>query len=226
MTTGAGSPDATEAHRQAFIQAHAAVGQPPLVPEVRLWLASDVTALWLATEADLERQGVPPPYWAFCWAGGQAVARYVLDHPETVRGLRVLDFAAGGGVAAIAAARAGAQSVEACEIDPYATSAMALNVALNDVSVSLLAQDVVGAMDRAWDVVLAGDVCYERPMADRVIPWLRALAGRGTRVLLGDPGRAYLPAQGLSTLACYDVAVSRDLEDRDVRATTVHALLP
>nr|WP_207160344.1 methyltransferase [Rhodospirillum rubrum] len=203
-----------------------AITTPPLLPEMSLYLATEVTPLWEATEVALERHGVPPPYWAFCWAGGQALARHLIDHPEIVRGRRVLDFAAGCGVCAIASALAGAKAVDAAEIDSFALAAIALNTTLNKVAVTALDGDVIGTLDRCWDVVLAGDVCYERPMADRVIPWLRALAGRGTKVLLADPGRAYLPKSGLSALATYEVPVSRDLEDRDIRSTTVYALLP
>ncbi|ABC21377.1 class I SAM-dependent methyltransferase [Rhodospirillum rubrum] len=210
----------------AFVLAGTAITTPPLLPEMSLYLATEVTPLWEATEVALERHGVPPPYWAFCWAGGQALARHLIDHPEIVRGRRVLDFAAGCGVCAIASALAGAKAVDAAEIDSFALAAIALNATLNKVAVTSLDGDVIGALDRGWDVVLAGDVCYERPMADRVIPWLRALAGRGTKVLLADPGRAYLPGTGLSALATYEVPVSRDLEDRDIRSTTVYALLP
>jgi predicted nicotinamide N-methyase len=178
--------------RAIFVRAHTALAAPPLVPEVRLYLASEVTPLWEATEATLAAAYVPPPYWAFAWPGGQALARYVLDHRETVQGKRVLDFAAGSGVTAIAAARAGAAAVEAAEIDAIAIAALALNAATNEAAVTCTDADLVGS-DGGWDVVLAGDVCYERPMAERVTPWLQQLARRGAVVLLGDPGRAYLP---------------------------------
>jgi predicted nicotinamide N-methyase len=211
---------------RTFIESQTAIVHPPLLPEIALRLATEVTPLWEATEAMLETSGMAPPFWAFCWAGGQALARHVLDNPETVRGRRVLDFAAGGGVCGIAAVLAGAKAVEGNEIDPMAMVAMEMNAALNGVTLAPREGDVVGALDRVWDVVLAGDVCYERPMADRVIPWLRALAARGTRVLVADPGRAYLPKQGLSALSTHTVPVSRELEDRDFRETTVYALLP
>ncbi|WP_413208169.1 class I SAM-dependent methyltransferase [Rhodospirillum sp. A1_3_36] len=211
---------------RTFLETNTAEARPPLVPEIRLRLATEITPLWQATEIVLEKEGVPPPFWAFCWAGGQALARHVLDHPETVRGRRVLDFAAGCGVCGIAAALAGAKAVEGNEIDPVAMEAMSMNAALNGVDLLPQEGDVVGSLDRVWDVVLAGDVCYEKPLAERVIPWMRALAARGTRVLIADPGRSYLPSQGLSALATYSVPVSRELEDRDIRETTVYALLP
>ncbi len=211
----------------AFIVAQTAVTTAPLVPEIHLHLATAVTPLWQATEATLERDNLPPPYWAFAWPGGQALARYVLDHPECVRGRRVLDFAAGCGIGALAAARAGAVSVAAAEIDHVAAAAMALNARLNGTAVTLIDHDLTGSVDDAaarWDVVLAGDVFYEKPMADRVEPWLRGLVRRGVRVLIADPGRAYVPKAGLAEIGRYTVPTSRDLEDRDSRETVVYAL--
>lgn len=205
----------------AFIVAHTAVAAPPLCPEIRLRLATEVTPLWQATEAELALANLPPPYWAFCWVGGQALARWLLDNPESVRGRRILDFAAGGGVAGIAAALAGAARIEAAEIDPLAAAAIALNAALNGVAIEVLTDDIVGGAGR-WDVVLAGDVCYERPMAERVFAWLRRLAGEGAVVLLGDPGRDYLPSDGLEPLARYRVPTSRELEDREERIGVVY----
>jgi predicted nicotinamide N-methyase len=209
----------------AFVRAQTAVTAPPLVPEILLHLATRITPLWEATEATLAAANVPPPYWAFAWPGGQALSRYVLDHPETVRGLRVLDFAAGCGIGAIAAAKAGAQSVIASDIDPIATAVIALNAALNGVTISTTTADLSREPDRAWQVVIAGDVCYERPMAEAILPWLRRLAGRGVEVLMADPGRAYLPATGLEEIACYHVPTSLELEDRTVRTTRVLRLL-
>jgi predicted nicotinamide N-methyase len=204
----------------AFVRAETVIAAPPLVPEIRLHLASEVVPLWQATEETLTRHGLPPPYWAFAWPGGQAIARYVLDHPESLRGARVLDFAAGSGLAAIAAAKAGAVSVAAAEIDEFALAAIVLNAGLNNVSVETIGEDVVGRPS-AWDIVLAGDVCYERPMAEQVARWFAALAAAGTEVLMADPGRAYLPRQGLVELARYDVPTSLDLEDRKQRETVV-----
>jgi predicted nicotinamide N-methyase len=209
----------------AFVAAQTVLATPPLVPEIRLHLATEITPLWQATEARLAESGVAPPYWAFAWPGGQAVARHILDHPALVAGKRVLDFAAGSGLAAIAAAMAGAASVEAAEIDALACAAIALNAAANGVVVACRAADLVDGPG-AWDVVLAGDVCYERPMAERVMPWLRRLAGRGTLVLMGDPGRNYLPASGLAEVARLVVPTSRELEDRTERETVIWRVLP
>ena len=210
---------------EAFLRANTAVATAPLVPEIPLHLATEITPIWQATEAWLEREGVAPPFWAFAWPGSVAVARMLLDRPELVRGKRVLDFAAGCGLAAIAAARAGAASVEAAEIDPLAVAAIRLNAELNGAEVAALAGDVVG-QPRRWDQVVAGDVCYEAPMAQRILPWLRRLAAAGAEVWLADPGRAYVPAEGLETLARVAVPVTRELEDRDVREVTVSRLLP
>ena len=209
----------------AFVAAQTVLATPPLVPEIRLHLATEITPLWQATEARLAESGVAPPYWAFAWPGGQAVARHLLDHPALVAGKRVLDFAAGSGLAAIAAAMAGAASVEAAEIDALACAAIALNAAANGVAVACRAADLVDGPG-AWDVVLAGDVCYERPMAERVMPWLRRLAGTGALVLMGDPGRNYLPASGLAEVARLVVPTSRELEDRTERETVIWRVLP
>lgn len=217
-----------QAHLAEFIQAQTAIASPPLVPELRLHLATEVTKLWQATEATLAQSNLPPPYWAFAWPGGQALARYVLDHPETVRGRRVLDFAAGCGLGALAALRAGAAAATAAEIDGVAAKAIALNARLNNMTVASTADDLTEREPREaardWDVVLAGDVFYERPMAEAVEPWLRDVARRGVRVLVADPGRAYLPKAGLAELARYTVPTSRDLEDRETRETVVYAL--
>lgn len=209
---------------EAFVRANTAVAVPPLTPEIRLHLASEVVPLWEASEEELAAQGLPPPFWAFAWPGGQALARYILDHPQTVVGQRVLDFAAGSGLQAIAAALAGAARIEAGEIDPFAGAAIRLNAALNGAALEVVLDDLVGRDDGRWDVVLAGDVFYERPMAERVEPWLRRLAARGTLVLLGDPGRSYLPRNGLERLIAYSVKTSLDLEDTDVRNTVVWQL--
>ena len=204
-----------------FIRANTRLEAPPLVPEVRLHLASEVVPLWEATEEELARQGLPPPFWAFAWAGGQALARYLIDHPEVVRGKRVLDFAAGSGLQGIAAGLAGARSVEAVEIDAFACAACRLNAAANGVEITVTGADIVGSDNPGWDVVLAGDVCYERPAAERITAWLRGLANDDCLVLLGDPGRTYLPRQGLERLIAYGVKTSRELEDSDLRNAVV-----
>ena len=206
---------------RGFVRANTVLARPPLVPEVALHLASEVVPLWQATEEDLEKSGLPPPFWAFAWAGGQALARFLLDNPEQVAGKRVLDFAAGSGVQGIAAALAGAARVEASEIDSFALAALALNAEANGVALTLSDDDLVGCLEADWEVVLAGDVCYERPMAGRVAAWLGALAGRGVTVLMGDPGRSYLPRAGLEKLARYAVPTTRELEDSDLRNAVV-----
>jgi predicted nicotinamide N-methyase len=209
-----------------FVRRNTAIGAPPLVPEIRLHLAVEITPIWQATEETLSRTGLTPPFWAFAWAGGQALARFLLDHGGLVAGRALLDFGAGSGLVAIAAAKAGADPVLAAEIDPFAAAAIAANAALNEAEVATTTHDLVDTAQTRWEIVTAGDVCYERAMADRVIPWLRALAGQGALVLLGDPGRAYLPAAGLRERARYLVPVSRELEDRDFRDTVVWEVLP
>ena len=205
----------------AFVRDNTAIERPPLVPEIRLHLASEVVPLWQATEEDLAAKGLPPPYWAFAWAGGQALARFLLDQPDWVAGKRVLDFAAGSGVQGIAAGLAGAARVEACEIDRFALAALALNAELNGVALELRDEDVLEIPNPGWEVVLAGDVCYERPMAARVAAWLGGLVRQGVTVLMGDPGRSYLPEIGLTRLARYAVQTSRELEDTDLRNAVV-----
>ena len=209
-----------------FVRRNTAITAPPLVPEIRLYLATEVTPIWLATEETLARSRLPPPFWAFAWAGGQALARYLLDHPVKVAGRSVLDFGAGSGLVAIAAAKAGAASVVAAEIDQFAGAAISENATLNDVEIAVQTADLLGTANSRWDVVTAGDVCYERRMAERAMTWLRMLAARGTLVLLGDPGRAYLPAEGLIERARYLVPTSRELEDRETRETIVWEVLP
>jgi predicted nicotinamide N-methyase len=203
-----------------FILANTAELSPPHVPELRLRLADEAHDLWRHTEEELAETGLPPPFWAFAWAGGQGLARYVLNHPEIVRGKRVLDFAAGSGLVGIAARIAGAGLVEASDIDPFSHAAIGINAALNGVSVDIAAADLIGE-DRGWDVVLAGDVFYDEKFATRLTPWLLALKARGALVLVGDPGRYYLPKKGLEQMAVYEVQVSRALEDDEVKRTTV-----
>lgn len=204
-----------------FIRANTRLEAPPLVPEVKLHLAGEVVPLWEATEEELAKQGLPPPFWAFAWAGGQALARYLLDHPEVVRGKRVLDFAAGSGIVGVAACLAGAGAVDAADIDAFACAACRLNAAANGVAVTVIEEDIVGCGNPGWDVVLAGDVCYERPAAERITAWLRDLASERCLVLLGDPGRTYLPRQGLERVIAYGVKTSRELEDSDLRNAVV-----
>jgi len=210
--------------RAAFIRANTLLATAPLVPELSLWLATEITPIWQATEDWLRESGTEPPFWAFAWPGGQALARHILDHPESVAGKRVLDFAAGCGIAAIAAARAGAALVEAAEIDALAAAAIALNATANGVAVAATAEDMVGAACR-WDVIMCGDVCYEAPMTGHILPWLRRMAA-GADVWLADPGRAYLPRERLVAFARLLVPTTRELEDRTERQVTLFRLMP
>jgi len=205
---------------QGFIRTNTRLLPVPHAPEIVLHVADDSTALWHQTEDQLGEIGLPPPFWAFAWAGGQALARYVLDRPATVAGRRVLDFAAGSGLAGIAAAKAGAAWVEAVDIDAFALAAIGLNATANNVLIAATQEDLIGR-DGGWDVVLAGDVCYERDMAEAVSDWLAGLTQRGATVLIGDPGRAYLPRGRLESLATYQITTTRDLEDAEVKRTSV-----
>ena len=210
-------------HPDEFIIAHTRPGTAPLVPEIQLRLASAITPIWQATEDWLAERNIAPPFWAFAWPGSQALARHVLDHPEAVTGKRVLDFAAGGGLAAIACAMAGAARVEAAEIDVLADAAIRLNAAANGVSVHI-AGDVVGQACR-WDLILCGDVCYEAPMTERIVPWLRRLAATA-EVWMADPGRSYTPQTGLAPFAHVTVPTTLELEDQLMRQVTLSRILP
>ena len=199
-----------------------------MVPEFKLWLATEYVPIWQATEAWLEEQNVDPPYWAFCWPGGQAIARYLLDNPELVHGKRVIDFAAGSGVSSMAAARAGALSVIANDIDALSLVAARLNGEANNLAFDVSAEDWLAGPDGApeADVVIAGDVCYDREMSVRALAGLRSHARLGRLVLLGDPGRNYFSAQGLEERARYDIPTSLQLENRGMRETVVWRVLP
>ena len=213
---------------EGFIRANTALEAPAMVPEFRLWLASKYVPIWQATEAWLEEQNVDPPYWAFCWPGGQAIARYLLDNPILVEGLRVIDFAAGSGVSSLAAARAGAASVVANDIDALSLVAARLNARANDLAFDVSREDWLAGPEGApdADIVIAGDVCYERDMSTRALAWLRGHARLGRLVLLGDPGRNYFSAQGLEERARYDIPTSLQLENRGMRETVVWRVLP
>lgn len=205
---------------ERFIRANTALSAPPHVPEVSLHLADEAHALWEKTEEELAEIGLPPPFWAFAWAGGQGLARYLLDNPEAVRGRRVLDFAAGSGLVGIAAMKSGAAEVIAADIDPFTEAAMRLNAAANDVVLRPIIADLIGT-DDGWDVLLAGDIFYQRDIVDRLVPWFIDLRGRGCEIIVGDPGRAYLPKDRLEQLAEYRVPVTRALEDAEVKRTVV-----
>ncbi|WP_416896710.1 MAG: class I SAM-dependent methyltransferase [Minwuia sp.] len=212
--------------RAAFIRENTQLLPSPLVPEIGLHLATEAVALWQMTEEALAEAGLPPPYWAFAWAGGQALARYVLDNPETVAGKRVIDFAAGSGLVAIAAARAGASSVTANDIDPFSHHAMRMNAEANSIAMDIVEDDIVGDPLTAYDVILAADICYEQPLSGQVEAWFRTLAASGRPVLMGDPGRNFRPSERMEKLAHYAVPTTRELEDNDVRSTDVWRILP
>ena len=196
------------------------------MPEITLHLASEVTPLWHATEETMAQNGLPPPYWAFAWPGGQTFARLLLDRPELARGRSVLDFASGCGIAAIAAAKCGAARIVATEIDSFAVAALNLNSALNGVTFEIVEGDILADPPANWDLILAGDVCYERPMAERTLAWLDKAVAQGAQVLIADPGRAYLPKSGLTEMARHDVPTSLDLENRKIMTTVIYRYAP
>ena len=214
--------------RKAFIRANTRLKPVPHVPEIVLHVAEESVPIWRKTEEELNAMGLPPPYWAFAWAGGQALARYVLDHPELVAGLRVLDLAAGSGLVAIAAAKAGAAPVTAADIDPFTEAAIYLNVEANDTYVDVIVLDMLDTPAPTvarYDVILVGDLFYERDTAARALGFLERNAAAGSRVLIGDPGRTYLPKARLNRLAEYSVPVTRELEDMEIKRTSVWELV-
>ena len=211
-----------------FIRENTAPERPSLVPELSFYTASDALPLWEMTETMLEREGLPPPFWAFAWAGGQAIARHIIDNPDLVAGKAVLDVATGGGLVALAALSAGADVVVANEIDPLAGTAIRLNADLNGLGGRLVVriEDMTAIPAPTtdgipFDIVLAGDVCYERAMSERMTAWLRGFVASGAQVLMGDPGRAYVPTTGIEEIARYDVPTDARLEDRDIRSTAI-----
>jgi predicted nicotinamide N-methyase len=215
--------------KDAFIRANTRLRPVPLVPEISIYVADEAVPLWHKTEEELGEAGLPPPFWAFAWAGGQALARHILDHPELVRGQCVLDLASGSGLVGIAAMKAGASSVTAADIDAFAHAAAKLNAGENNVELSHLSRDVLTGDsdepdDKPWDVILAGDIFYERETAAHVFNFLQSNAIRGAIILIGDPGRSYLPRDKLLKLAEYSVPVTRDLEDMDIKQTAVWKL--
>ncbi len=231
-----------EGHTAQFIRANTELAAPPLVPEIDLHLATEVVPLWRKTEDELRAEGVPPPYWAFAWAGGQALARYVLDHRNTVAARSVLDFGTGSGLVAIAAVKSGARMVVAADIDGFAAAAIGLNCWANGVScmlrrpsaegpqagrrgekIEIVCEDLIGR-PCGWDVILVGDMCYERPLAERLLDWLNDCANHA-EVFLGDPGRTYFPSGNTIRLATYKVHTTRELEDREIRETSVYRLV-
>jgi predicted nicotinamide N-methyase len=207
-----------------FIAANTRLLPVPLVPEIRLHLAEESLAIWRQTEEELGRMNVPPPWWAFAWAGGQALARYVLDNPAQCAGRSVLDLGAGSGLAGIAARKAGAAQVRAADTDPFALAAIALNAAANAVAIEATGEDLLAAPPAPFDLVLVGDLFYERALAERVLAFLEAARGQGSAVLVGDPRRSYFPKERFATVAEYSVPVTRDLEDMEIKRTAVWRL--
>lgn len=205
---------------KAFVLANTTVCAPPHVPEIQLHLADEAHELWQRTEEELQDLGLPPPFWAFAWAGGQGLARFILDQPEWVENRRIVDFATGSGLVAIAARLAGAAKVTGADIDPFCRTALALNCRRNAVEVDFCDKDLIDT-DPDCDVLVAGDVFYDRPLAGRLVPWFEYLAANGVTVLVGDPGRSYLPRDRLAELASYQVPVTRELEDSEIKHTTV-----
>jgi predicted nicotinamide N-methyase len=210
--------------RIGFIRANTRLLAPPLVPEIRLHLAEESLPIWRKTEEELGEMGLPPPYWAFAWAGGQALARYILDHAREVAGKRVLDIGAGSGIAAIAAAKAGAPHVIANDIDPLALSAMALNAEANGVAIVATAGDWLSGTSPPGDIVLVGDLFYERPLAERVMAFVRQKAAEDSLVLVGDPRRSYFPTGEFTAVAHYEVPVTRELEDAEIKRAAIWQL--
>ena len=223
MPAEAGGTGTMIADIRAFIRANTKILSPPHVPELRLHLADDAVALWEMTEEELGEIGLPPPFWAFAWAGGQALARYVLDHPACVAGKRVLDVASGSGLVAIAAMKAGARSACAADIDTFCAPAALLNADLNGVILTTSDADPIGRPTDA-EVILVGDLFYDRDIAARLLAWLEALQAEGRTVLVGDPGRTYLPKAKLEQVASYEVPTLRALEDAEVKKTGVWRL--
>ncbi len=214
----------TIADPAAFILANTRLQAVPHAPEISLWLADEITPIWKLTEEELDQLGLPPPFWAFAWSGGQGLARWLLDNPADVAGKTVLDFATGSGLVGIAALKAGADRVMGADIDPFCGAAVALNAQANGVAMDFANHDLLEADPPRVDVICAGDVCYEKPMTERVMAWLRAARAQGSRVLIGDPHRTYFRTEGLTLLAEYQVPTTRELEDFTIKRSSVFAL--
>ena len=214
----------TPANAPDFIAANTRLQTVPHAPEISLWLADEITPLWRLTEEELGAMGLPPPFWAFAWAGGQALARWLLDHPAEVAGKRVIDLATGSGLVGIAAMKAGAASVLAADIDPFCAAAVAANARSNGVEIAFTEANLLDAPPPPVDLICAGDVFYEKPMAEAVLAWLKQAQANGTRVIVGDPGRTYFPKSGLTLLAEYTVPTTRELEDQEVKRSRVWSL--
>ena len=210
--------------RHGFIIGNTQLMPVPLVPEITLHIAHEALPLWQKTEEELGEMGLPPPFWAFAWAGGQALARYILDNRETVSGKAVLDLASGSGLVGIAAMKAGAARVVAADIDDFALEAAGINAEANKVEITACGEDLLNTPPRDVEVVLVGDLFYEKPVAERLMTWLESAAGQGMDVLIGDPGRSYLPRERLVSCASYQVPVTRELEDSEIKRSQVWRL--
>jgi len=208
----------------AFIRANTRLQPVPHAPEISLWLADEITPIWRLTEEELGELGLPPPFWAFAWAGGQALSRYLLDHPHEVAGKRVLDFAAGSGLVGVAAMRAGAAYVLCADIDPFCQAATAANAQANGVTLDFTDRNLLDGPPPEVEVICAGDICYEKPMTEAVLAWLAQARAQGARVLIGDPGRTYFPRTGLEFLAEYRVPTTRELEDQEIKRASVWSM--
>ena len=209
---------------RSFVVRHSRLRPVPGLEEVRLHLADEVLPLWHAAQLETGDADAPLPYWAFAWAGGLAIARYLREHPDAVRGRRVFDLGSGSGLCAIAALSAGATTATSADIDPFAAAAIALNARANRCRVAVVRRDVLDDEPPDADVILAGDCSYEASLADRVFPWLRRARDRGIDVLIGDPGRRYLPTDQLVELAIYDVQTTTELEDLERKQGRVYAM--
>ena len=208
----------------AFVRANTSILSPPLVPELKLHLAHEALPIWQKTEDELGEIGLPPPFWAFAWAGGQALARYILDTPSTVKGKRIVEIASGSGMVGIAAMKAGAKSVLAADIDLFSVAAIEVNSALNDVLLKFTSKNLLLGAVPAADLILVGDLFYEKSVAESCLAWLEQAQVKGIDILIGDPGRSYLPKDRLVKVAEYSVPVSRDLEDAEIKQTAVWRL--
>jgi predicted nicotinamide N-methyase len=210
--------------RRAFIQANTKLMSPPLVPEIKLHLAEESLPIWLKTEEELDQINVPPPFWAFAWAGGQALARYILDNPTLVAGNTILDLGCGSGLTAIAPMLAGAKSALAADIDMLALASVEVNAEANSVVVSVTSENLLAFPPKLFDVTLVGDLFYERAMSDHVLGYVQAAAALGSLVLIGDPQRTYFPRGRFTQVAEYNVPVTRELEDSEIKRTAVWRL--
>ncbi len=210
----------------AFVRANTSILSPPLVPELKLHLAHEALPIWQKTEDELGEIGLPPPFWAFAWAGGQALSRYILDTPSTVLGKRVVELASGSGMVGIAAKKAGATSVLSADIDLFSVAAIQVNAELNNALLSITSEDLLIQSVPEVNLILVGDLFYEKGVATRCLAWLEKAQAKGIDVLIGDPGRSYLPKDRLIKVAEYSVPVSRDLEDTEIKRTAVWRLKP